>query len=496
MFPSNEAPWPRHDLYASFQQLMEARIELNSFISRSAEAFSYDDGVRFVRHGDRLEIVETDPDQTAAWSRGGQKLDRLHGYWLYRGMDALMASEATLALVGPENLEANLQAFAKAMGTWQQLQDVYGVAEKVKTDSGLIVDVFRALLAMEMMTAFFIEDFLKPYGRALQQFGNVRLALGHLAFGGLLQHDMQNRFPITWSDKAAKIERIKSWTASPEHPQGHAMAAAAILDFWTSDWAALAARLRDGQPGPRPELLERPLLKMGSHLFQLPWMMALQNNATVAINNLRRIGSRRAEAQDEARRIEQQLGAQFERRGFRVLANYQPVVQDEGDAGEIDLLCALDNHVLVLEVKSTFLRRSQKDAWVHATTTLRKAGQQLQRKLRAVQPALASDRALERALGLSCADRMPVMTGWIADTSIECDHQRFGGFLKVSLEEILIALRDERRLLNDPEGLFQQRRDVDGPLSDTRDWTLYDRGFTMARFIEVIEGELVWEIPT
>lgn len=33
----------------------------------------------------------------------------------------------------------------------------------------------------------------------------------------------------------------------------------------------------------------------------------------------------------------------------------------------------------------------------------------------------------------------------MAGSSIEHDHQRFGGFLKVSLEEVLIALRDDRR---------------------------------------------------
>lgn len=182
--------------------------------------------------------------------------------------------------------------------------------------------------------------------------------------------------------------------------------------------------------------------------------------------------------------------------GFRVLANYQPIVQDEGDAGEIDLLCALEGHLLVLEVKSTFLRRSQKDAWMHATTTLREAGLQLQRKLRAVERALYSDPELSLALGLSCADTMPTMTAWIADTSIECDHQRFSGFLKVSLEEMLIALRDERRRLNDPEGLLPRRRDGDGPPTDTPDWTLYADGFSAARFIEVIERELVWAMPT
>jgi len=37
---------------------MDAQIELNEFISRSAEAFCYDEGIRFERRGDRLEIVE------------------------------------------------------------------------------------------------------------------------------------------------------------------------------------------------------------------------------------------------------------------------------------------------------------------------------------------------------------------------------------------------------------------------------------------------------
>lgn len=43
--------------------------------------------------------------------------------------------------------------------------------------------------------------------------------------------------------------------------------------------------------------------------------------------------------------------------------------------------------------------------------------------------------------------------GWIVDTSIESAHERFSGFLKVSLEEVIVALRDDRHLLGDPEGL-------------------------------------------
>ena len=90
---------------------------------------------------------------------------------------------------------------------------------------------------------------------------------------------------------------------------------------------------------------------------------------------------------------------------------------------------------------------------------------------------------------------LPIL-GWIVDTSIEHDHERFNGFLKVSLEEVLIALRDDRHLLNDPEGLLNgtwmeaghgDAGEVDKPP------TLYPDGFSLSRFVEVIESEAVWE---
>lgn len=497
LFPSSEAPGPRHDLYAAFAALLDAQIELDAFISRSAEAFSYDDGVRFVRQGERLEIIEVDAQARAAWRIDGDKLNRLHQYWLYRGMDALMASPELLALVSPAHLEANLQAFAKAMGTWLRLQEVYGVAEQVRSEAGSSVDVFRALLATELMTAFYIEDFLRPYHQHLQQLGHPWLALGRLAFGGLLQPAMQNRFPITWSDRAAKIARITPWTVTPEHPKGQAQAAEAILDFWTSDWSAVAERLREGDVALRPRWQERPVLMMGRHLFQLPWMMAVQNNATAAVNNLRRLGARRNEAREETRRIEYRLGALFEQRGFRALVGHElPAgASDDADAGEIDLLCALEGHLLVLELKSTYQRRSVKDAWVHRTSTLRKAGWQLHRKVPAVRHALQRDAALRHALALS-PEAKPQITAWIIDTSIEWDHQAFRGFLKVSLEEIQIALRDERRWLNDPEGLFRAACVGDATTRLAADSepidTLYPGGFSAKQFIEVVETAAVW----
>lgn len=160
------------------------------------------------------------------------------------------------------------------------------------------------------------------------------------------------------------------------------------------------------------------------------------------------------------------------------------------------MIATLGQHLFVLEVKSTFLRSSQEEAWLHASSNLRKAGRQLKRKLAAVSQAIGSNLAFRTSLGLSELPPLHRQHGWIVDTCIECDHQRFAGFLKVSIEEVLIALRDDRHLLNDPEGLLSGTFDEDQPVEeDVHRYaeTLYPEGFRVERFIEVIESEAVWK---
>jgi len=404
-------------------------------------------------------------------------------------MDAFVDSGmATQQIGSAENHELNQVAYIKALRTQLQLTDVYGVSDTVTTDSGDTVPLFQALLSLELMNVFFQRDFLETYVTHLRSTDNWAAALRVLAMNGLLEGN-QIRFPLTWSSREAKIANMVGWTVTPEHPQGNARHTAAVVDFWTSDWSKLATQLRDGAAGLKPDLFERPILKMGQTLVQLPWVVGLQNNSTAAINNLRRLGARRNEARAETQRIETQLGALLEKRGFIVVLNWHPPVGLDGNAGEVDVICARDGTVLVLEVKSTYLRRSQQDAWQHETTTLRKAGQQLQRKVAVVQLALATEPELAQRLGLELGAPAPAIYGWIVDTSIECDHQRFGGFLKVSLEELLIALRDDRHLLHDPDGMFAQT----APAVRAGPQSLYPHGFSVGRFIEVVETQAVWD---
>lgn len=495
LFPSRTGSLPRRDLWDAFVQVVADQIELNEFISRSAEAFSYDDAIRFVRRGEALEIEEVDPTLRAAWFKDGRKLERLHGYWLYRAMDDFAASDIAGRTIGSaENHEANQLAYIQAMRTHLRLTEVYGVDETVSAETGERANLFTALLSLELMSAFFLRDFLHVFAAHFSETGDSLVALSRLAFLGIAE-GLQNRFPLTWSDRAEKIAKIVGWTVSSELPNGSPRMAAAVLDFWSSDWVMLGRRLRDGDCGLQPELFERPVLKLGQVLVQLPWVAGIQNNSTAAINNLRRIGARRGEARDETRRIEERLGRLFETRGFRIAVNWHPPIVGPDNPGEVDLICARDGTVLVLELKSTYLRRSPRDAWLHATTTLRKAGKQLRRKVVAIERALSETVELAYALGLDSCVEPPTIHGWIVDTSIECDHQRFEGFLKVSLEEVLIALRDDAYFLDDLDGLLsgQYRESMLEEAQTTERTTLYPHGFSTSRFLEVIDSEEVWK---
>lgn len=494
LFPERGPPRDLLDRMQAFARLLVAQIELNEFLSRSVDAHCFDDSVRFVSIDDRqLDLVETDPDAKSKWQRDGRKLELLPGYWLHRAFHDFASSDMAHVRIGrPENENENRLAYIRAMATRLRLREVYGVDDTVTAPTGESTDLFQALLSLELTARFFMLDFIAPFVEGAERAGDWIASLRQLALGGLA-NGMQNRFPLTWSARAEKVVKTTGWTVTPSQPEGSARMAAAIVDFWTHDMLAEAERLRKGGPGLAPRLIERPYLKFGHQLVQLPWVAALQNNGTAAINNLRRLAARREEVATETRRIESRLADMLRGRGFSVVLNWEPPPQWR-DAGEVDVIAARDGHLFILEIKFTFIRRSMQEAWIHASTTLRKAGLQLRRKVEAVERTVSADGATRDALALSNAHPPSAVHAWIVDTSVESDHERFSGFLKVSLEEVIIALRDDRRLLGDPDGLSSGRPPAKlDPVEDSVSSTLYPSGFDAARFAAVIESELTWE---
>lgn len=417
---------------------------------------------------------------TERWQRTGRKSDVLWLYWMNRAMLEFVDSGLAEQIIGSsENHELNQFAYIKAIRSELQLQQIYGLGDQLDLGDDTQVQLRHVLLASELTSVFFQSQFIQPFQYHLRESGVLAHALGRLAMDGMLSGE--NRFPMTWSEEENKIRRIKGWTASETHPRGCAAAAKAILTFWTCDLKALSRQLKL-QPGmPAPRLCEQPFYKIGRYSFQFPWIGAQQNNLTAAVNNLRRVNARRADVQAETQRVELVLAESFRQRGFNVEVGYRPPATEEDDAGEVDLICQRDGVLLLMEVKSGYIRSGTREVWLHRTNTLRKAAWQLRRKRVAVQKALVTDKDLRFRLGYQGQYPEVDLRAWIIDTSIELDGQTLDGFKVVSREALEVILRDERHLLRPMDQL-------DGKGQDS----LFPGGLTADRFVAVVESDELW----
>ena len=446
----------------------------------SIDWFCFDPECRYQLKPGESVIYNQSKAGTERWQRTGRKSDLLWRYWMNRAVHEFALSGMAEQIIGsPENHELNQLAFIKAVRSQLQLQQIYGLDDRVSLNDGSQVQLHHLLLASELTSVFFQKEFIQPFQSHLRESGVLAQALGRLAMNGLLTGE--NRFPMTWSEEPEKIRKITGWTVCDEHPKGSADSAKAILTFWTSDFKALSQQLKL-QPGmPAPRLYEQPFYKIGRYSFQFPWVGAQQNNLTAAINNLRRVNARRADMQAETQRVELALAEILRQRGFAVEVGYRPLSTEEDDAGEVDLICHQDSVLLLLEVKSGYIRSTRHEVWLHRTNTLRKAAWQLRRKQVAVLSALITDQDLRARLGYHGKQPEADLRAWIVDTSIELDGQSVDGFRVVSREAMEVILRDEKQLL----------RTID-QLDEESQISLFPEGFTAGRFVAVVESNELW----
>ena len=456
---------------------MNERIDYEGTVN----SFCFDSDMQYQWRPGHPVVFRTCSDSNRRWQQTEEKTRLLWQYWVHRAIDEFVASGMAGSTIGsPENHEANRWAWIKAIRGRLVMQTVFGFGDKIALENGTDVDLQQVLLASELSSAFFRTSFLEPYSHHRNQTDSTISALQTLAFEGLLAGE--NRFPMTWSELPAKLKRIRNWTISEAHPKGNPAAAKAILTFWTADLRQLSVQLKENPHPPVPNLSEQPFYKIGRYSFQFPWVVGQQNNLVAAVNALRRVGVRRPELRSETERVEGRLAETLRSSGFNVVVGYQPPVIDGKDAGEMDLICNLDGVILLLEVKSGFIRGSLSEVWLHRTNTLRKAARQLRRKRQALEPLLRADESLKRELNLNSFDDELTLHSWIVDTSIECDGELIDGCRVVSREVIEIALNDQKHYLQPLE-----------TETDSEPQTFYPMGFSAKAFVEVVMGETTWQ---
>ena len=398
--------------YEGFKELVAYRIEINLYENQVINSYSYELATTYYVEGKQLKLVKrdelTDPFQ--------EKFYTLWMYWLWRGIQAVPESPYFHRMDRGINAEGNFLALAKTQGIMLQLKEVFGIDQAVFDQQ---YDLSSLILTMLLSQSHYKQDFEQSYRSILTQKNcHPFQALLQLMIEGLMIG--QNRMPLTFNKIKDKAIKMSDWVVD-ESKKSRVRKMTNILRFWSRDLKS--------DSNSNSFYAEKTFYIIDDFIFVLPWLSAQQNYNTALINNFRKLHKNRASLKFETDRMEKKLAELFSHNNNTVYCQYEP---SQSEVGEIDLIVISEETVLVVELKSTYIKSSIKEIYEYKNFVLKKAAYQLNKKTSYIKQVLLPE--------LGYLNRQVSIHSWIVDTTLEFDHENIDGFLKVSFEELLIVL--------------------------------------------------------
>ena len=437
--------------YDLFKKLVAIKVELINYKRNVLESFSFDFTVKYILKNESLSYL----NQRNVKDNWLEKHSLLLNYWLIVGSQRLFDSDYIYRILPTgDNLEANAIALSKAFGVKEQLKQIYGI-EYLKVDN-VHLDLFDVMMTLSLSQAHYLKDHIHKFEQFLSDSNFNLEALSKLMMHGFIIGE--NRMPMTFALENDKSKKMSSWITEGSNNQ-KLKQMKKILKFWSFD-------LYD--ENDQSTYMQKPFYRIDDFIFQFPWLTAFQNLNTAMINYVRKLHKNRLELKSETDQIELNLAEKLDRIGFQVFCQYVP---SEGNAGEIDLIAMYENHVIVAEVKSTYIRSSIQEIYEYKNFVLNKASYQLDNKVEYIK---------RHFLSKHFGDINDVIIhSWIIDTTLEFDHEYFGDHLKVSLDEVIITSNCESEFM---QKLVDEQFDIE------KDEVKIDP----IQFLESIEKNTFW----
>lgn len=407
------------DQYEFYKKLVAIKIEILNYKRNVLESFCFDKQVNYKLNNSELIYTNT-KEKKDNWS---EKNALLISYWLGVGAEKLLKSDAIYSIINTgDNLEANAIALSKAFGIQEQLAQVYGITEFSINNQKL--NAFETMITMTLSQAHYLKDHIEKFMRLLPNSEDKLDALTQLTMHGFVIGE--NRMPFTFAKREEKIKRMSSWVQGASNSIKKKKMDE-ILSFWSCD-------LYDNDDVSTFQ--QKPFYKIDDFIFQFPWLTAYQNLNTTMTNYFRKLHKNRFELKGETNQIELTLAEKMHHLGFEV---FPQLVPEFKDVGEIDLIAIHGNHVIVAEVKSTYIRSSIQEIYEYKNFTLNKASYQLDKKVEYIKKYFLKEFFDDIS--------EVVLHTWIIDTTLEFDHEYFGDHLKVSLDEVIITSNCESEFM-------------------------------------------------
>lgn len=444
--------------YEEFKQLVAYQVELQLFDDFVFNSFSYNKDIKYIFQNGELKHSTN----KKSYDFYAEKFHIFWFYWKWRGVKSIDKKLDKKNFEYWQKSNDPLQimtAFADTNSAILLLKEIYGIDEIALSDEK-VYDIFNTLFAINMQQQYYINSFIKPFLELYQiRQGNPLQILGIMTIGNFLTR--QNFYPVVTGKKEVKARNMgNAWILEGSN-NAKTKQMMQILDFWSCNLNEVD---QDGY-------VEKPFYLLDGRIIQLPHRIGQQNIYGGIINYLRKLHKNRETLKQETDAMEKKLADLFLQKKCQIFCQYIPI---DNAVGEIDLIVLQDNTILVIELKSTFLKTNLKEVYHYQNFTLKKASYQLDRKL-----AYVKDNYREFT-------NKPLASikfySWIVDTTLEADHQIFNQHLKVSLEEIIICLKNHQNFMS----FFDNPEDFVN--SDDN-----QESFNLQQFIEKIENNTFWE---
>lgn len=455
--------------YDDFKNIIAEKIKIINFQEAIIDNLSYEKNIDF--YTDNGEVKLSLHNSHSSYDFYREKFMVLQLYWKWRGIqlyknnkDFDIEQDARFQMLNKgENFYINLEAYLDTQSAIMLLKEIYGIETIIINNNKY--EVFDTLFAIIMQQKFhqyyFAQEFLyKLYNTNSHPFE----ILGEMCLLGLRKG--KNRFPFYFINKQDKIKGISSLIIEGSN-RSKIRKMTDIMDFWS---------INLNEPN-QDSYVEKPLYQLDNWIIEFPQRVSQQNIYGAIINYLRRLHKNRETLKDETSTMEKSLAELFIHYNFKVFYQYLP---NDNSVGEIDLIVSDNNTVLVIELKSTYIKTSPKESYHYENFTLKKASYQLDKKLKYVKDNFQEfiDKPFNEIKFYS----------WIVDTTLESDHKYFNQHLKVSLEELVIYLKGHQNFINFIEHNPKILNDFDETLLFKDNKIISN----LQDFIEKIESNKFW----
>lgn len=486
-----------------YEDMLTFLEDYDTFMNCAWGLYSFDHEASMVKAESGYEVIDS-PKSKHKWDLVNKKQQLADSFWSRLACDHLNNEGLLNQQFGqsPENSDINRLAFVDSFTGHLVASIGYGISDKIilRENHFSIENMFKFMNYLKCYCRF---DYMKSLKDTYAKYNNCTpKEILHQMLYDSFQRGL-SRLPVYI---CSRPELYKIYCSIAE--SGSKEEFETFVEYFTFNSI-------DKKDNENCDLFTHPFLQIGDLFVTFPFMFAdLDVNKSI-LQQVIKNQNQNNERKGEVAKLEEQIAGYFKAQKFQTCSSVD-IMKPEDESKKLtdmDVVAYKDGHLFLIELKTTNFKTSISEVDSYVNMNLRKARSQLDKIIKFKTEHYGKFKDLLASKGISLPnEKFLALHTYIVDTTFECDHECFGEHLKLSHLELRCALLNEvgrmvslkvvpERYKKDLENgdislmsNFRPTRQEEKEMNEKfKHYDLYPNGFSVVRFLEVINGDLIWK---